>query len=66
MEQAFIKQIIKNYDHLHGKYLGCFCKDEMDKLSSAIRSLHNRIFALINTRTKVLNGEHWMGTIINR
>ena len=36
MEQAFIEQIIKNYDHLHGKYLGCFCKDEMDKLSSAI------------------------------
>ena len=69
MEQAFVKQIIKNYDHLHGKYLECFCKDEMDKLSSAIvkeRSLHDRIFALINTGTKASNGEHWMDMIINR
>ena len=41
----------------------------MDKLSSAIvkeRLLHEKIFALINTGTKTSNGEHWMGTIINR
>ena len=41
----------------------------MDKLSSAIvkeRSLHNRIFALINIKTKASSGEHWMGAIINR
>ena len=69
MEQEFIKQTINNYDHLCGKYLGCFCKDKMDKLFSAIvkeRSLHDRIFALINTGTKASNGEHWMGMIINR
>ena len=69
MEQSFIKQIIKNYDHLHDKHLGHFCKDEMDKLSSAIikeRLLLDRIFTLLNTGTKALNEEHWMGAIINK
>ena len=45
MEQSFLEKIFKNYDHLrdNGKYLGWFCKDEMDDLSDAIQrdnSLH--------------------------
>ena len=68
MEQKFLKKTFSNYDHLKNKYRGFFCKDEMDKLIKAIkseRSLHERIFALINTGTKQSSGEHWMGLIIN-
>ena len=71
MEQTFLEQIFKTYNHLRGsgKCLSCFCKQEMDKLSTSInkeRSLHEKIFALINTGTKASNGEHWMGVIINK
>ena len=64
-------KIFKNYDHLkgEGKYMGCFCKDEMNDLSNVIQrdnSLHERTFALINTGTKGSSGEHWMGVIMNK
>ena len=52
-----------------GKYLGCFCKDEMDDLSNAIRrdnSLHEHTFAIVNTGLKESSGEHWMGVIMNK
>ena len=63
MEQSFLEKIFKNYDHL-----GCFCKDEMHNLSKAIRTdylLYERTFVLNNTGTKELNGEHWMGVVMN-
>ena len=70
MEQSFLEKIFKNYDHLSGdKYLGCICEDKMDDLSNAIQrdnSLHDRTFALINTRVKGSNGEHWMRVIMNK
>ena len=68
MEQNFPEKIFANYDYLKGTYIGCFCKDEMDELRSVIvneRSLHERIFALINTGNKRSSGEHWMGLVIN-
>ena len=69
MVQSFLEKIFKNYDHLKGRYLGCFCKDEMDNLSEAIRTiylLYERTFVLINTGTKESNGEHWMGVVMNK
>ena len=71
MEQSFLERVFKNYAHLKGKYIGCFCKDEMDKLSQAIKldklhSLQERTFALINSGTNESNGEHWMGVVMNK
>ena len=71
MEQSFIEKIFANYDHLKGKYLGCFCKDQMDNLSKSIRINMNqdpnpRIFTLINTGDLASNGEHWMGIVMNK
>ena len=69
MEQSFLEKIFKNYDHLKGRYLGCFCKDEMDNLSKAIRtnySLYERVFVLINIGNKESNREHWMGVVMNK
>ena len=63
-----INKIFSNYDHLCGWYLGCFCKDEMDKLQTTIVqtvSMYERSFALLNTGSKHSNGEHWMGLVIN-
>ena len=56
MEQSFIEKIFINYSHLIGKYIGCFCKDQMEQFSNEIKkdqslSLHERTFALINTGT---------------
>ena len=68
MDQQFIEKIFDNYDHLKGKYLGCFFKDEMKRLQKAIlyrSSMHERLFALINTLSKDSSGEHWMGLVIN-
>ena len=68
MQQSFLEKIFKHYDHLIGRYLGRFCKDEMDNLSKAIRTdypLYERTFLLINTGTKESNGEHWMGVVMN-
>ena len=50
----FYRKNIKNYTHLNGKYLGCYCKDEKNKFDKSIHLniLHNpnpKAFALINT-----------------
>ena len=72
MEQTFIEKIFTNYDHLKGKYLGCFCKDQMEQLSKKIETnlkqdiVNMRTFALINTGSISSSREHWMGLIINR
>ena len=71
MEQSFIEKIFDSYVHLKGRYIGCFCKDQMDKLSKAIKldksiSLHKKTFALINTGMINSNGEHWMGIVMNK
>ena len=65
---AVIDQQFQYYDHLKGKHLGCFCKDEMEKLQRMIMqtaSMYERLFSLINTRCKHSNREHWMGLVIN-
>ena len=67
MEQSFIERVLNNYTHLRGKYLGCFCKDEMDKLlselkTSIIQEVNPRAFALINTAESHTRGEHLDGT----
>ena len=71
MEQAFLEKIFKNYAHLKGKYIGCFCRDQMEGFSKAIKldrslSLHERTFMLINTGTISSNGEHWIGVVMNK
>ena len=71
MEQSFIEKVLNNYTHLCGKYLGCFCKDEMDKLLSELKTniiqeVNPRAFALINTAESHTGGEHWMGLVINK
>ena len=71
MEQSFIEKIFSNYDHLKGKYLGCYCKDQMEQFSKAIKLsfLHDpnpRVFALINTGLLASSGEHWMGIVMNK
>ena len=71
MEQSFIEKIFSNYDHLKGKYLGCYCKDQMEQFSKAIKLsfLHDpnpRVFTLINTGLLASSGEHWMGIVINK
>ena len=71
MEQSFIEKILSNYDHLKGKYLGCFCKDQMQNLTNTINinekhNLHPKCFTLINTGELQSNGEHWMGLVINK
>ena len=38
MEQSFLERVLNNYTHLRGKYLGCFCKDKMDKLLSELKT----------------------------
>ena len=68
MDQQFLEKIFNNYDHLRGRYLGCFCKDKMDKLQRTIIQtvlMYERLFALLNTGSKHSNGEHWMGLVIN-
>ena len=71
MEQSFIERVLNNYTHLHGKYLGCFCKDEKGKLLSKLQTnilqeVNPRAFALINTAKSHTRGEHWMGLMINK
>ena len=71
MEQSFVKKIFTNYSHLKGKYIGYFCKDQMEQFSNEIKkdkslSLHKRTFALISTGTIDSNGEHWMGVVMNK
>ena len=66
-----MERVLNNYTHLHGKYLGCFCKDEMDKLLSRLKTniiqeVNPRAFALINTAESHTGGEHWMGLVINK
>ena len=68
MDQQFLEKIFNSYNHLCDRYLGCFCKDKMDKLQRAIMqtvSMYERLFALLNTGSKHSNGEHWMGLVIN-
>ena len=68
----FIEKTFKNYTHLKGKYLGCYCKDNInkfDKFIICLNILHNpnpKAFALINTGEVTSNGEHWMGVVINK
>ena len=71
MEQSFIERVLNNYTHLRGKYLGCFCKDEMGKLLSKLKTnilqeVNPWAFALINTAESHTGGEHWMGLVINK
>ena len=71
MEQSCIQKIFANYDHLKGKYLGCFCKDQMDNLLKSIQINMNQdpnpcIFVLINTWNLASNSEHWMGIVMNK
>ena len=71
MEQSFLEKIFKNYTHLKGKYLGCYCKDKMKRFDKSIHLniLHNpnpKAFALINTGEVTSNGEHWMEVVINK
>ena len=72
MEQTFIEKIFTNYDHLKGKYLGCFCKDQVEQLSKKIETnlkqdvVNPCTFALINTGSISSSGEHWMGLVINK
>ena len=71
MEQDFVEKIFQNYDHLKGKYLGCFCKDQMDELSHKIKinmvhDVNPRAFALINTGHLSSSGENWMGLVMNK
>ena len=71
MEQSFIERVLNNYTHLCGKYLGCFCKDEMGKLLSKLKTnilqeVNPRAFALINIAESHTGGEHWMGLVINK
>ena len=66
-----MERVLNNYTHLCGKYLGCFCKDEMDKLLSKletniIQEVNPWAFALINTADSHTGGEHWMGLVINK
>ena len=66
-----MERVLNNYTHLHGKYLGCFCKDEMGKLLSKLKTnilqeVNPRAFALINTAESHTGGEHWMGLVINK
>ena len=66
-----MERVLNNYTHLRGKYLGCFCKDEMDKLLSKLKTniiqeVNPRAFALINTAESHTRGEHWMGLMINK
>ena len=66
-----MERVLNNYTHLHGKYLGCFCKDEMDKLLSKletniIQEVNPWAFVLINTADSHTGGEHWMGLVINK
>ena len=71
MEQDFVEKIFQNYDHLKGKYIGCFCKDQMDELSRKIKinmahDVNPRAFALINTGHLSSSGEQWMGLVVNK
>ena len=71
MEQSFIENIFKNYTHLKGKYLGCYCKDEMNKFDKSIHlnilcNPNPKAFALINTGEVTSNEEHWMRVVINK
>ena len=72
MEQTFIEKSFTNYDHLKGKYLGCFCKDQMEQLLKKIETnlkqdvVNPCTFALINTGSITSSREHWMGPLINK
>ena len=62
---------LQNYTHLKGKCIGCFCRDQMEEFSKAIKldrlvSLHKRTFALINTGMVSSSGEHWMGIVMEQ
>ena len=71
MEQSLMERVLNNYAHLRGKYLGCFCKDEMGKLLSKLKTniiqeVNPWAFALINTAESHTGGEHWMGLVTNK
>ena len=71
MEQSFVERVLNNYTYLHRKYLGCFCKDEMDNLLNELKmnilqEVNPRAFALINTAESHTRGEQWMGPVINK
>ena len=71
MDQEMIEKIFKAYTHLKSSnYLGCFCKDQMDKLNSTLRntsttSLQHRHFALVNSGNYEDSGEHWIGLVVD-
>ena len=71
MDQEMIEKIFRAYAHLQSsRYLGCFCKDQMDKLhfeltTTVTKSLQHRHYALINSGNYVDNGEHWIGLVVD-
>ena len=71
MDQEMIEKVFRAYQHLgQQKYLGCFCKDQMDKLDDKLRetklhSLQPRHYGLINSGNYEDQGEHWIGLVID-
>ena len=66
-----IEKIFRAYQHLgQRRYLGCFCKDQMDELheklnETKLHSLQHRHYALINSGNYEDRGEHWIGLVVD-
>ena len=66
-----IEKIFRAYHHLgQRRYLGCFCKDQMDQLydklcKTKIQSLQPRHYCLINSGNYTDQGEHWIGLVVD-
>ena len=66
-----IEKIFRAYQHLgRRRYLGCFCKDQMDRLDEKLRetklhSLQPRHYGLINSGNYEDRGEHWIGLVVD-
>ena len=64
MDQEMIEKIFNAYTHLgKDKYLGCFCKDQMEQLrnklyQTRIHSIQHRHYALVNSGNYAKTGEN--------
>ena len=71
MDQEMIEKIFHAYQHLgRRRYLGCFCKDQMNRLDEKLRetklhSLQPRHYGLINSGNYEDRGEHWIGLVVD-
>ena len=71
MDQEMIEKIFRAYQHLgRRRYLGCFCKDQMDRLDeklceTRLHSLQPRHYGLINSGNYEDWGEHWIGLVVD-